>query len=212
MSFRPKPWYFVRDWSFCTQSASSFFRNPLNFYDTTGSKCTDNNDGTQANIQDPVVVAPVVVSEGDVYVSTWIQQKYEDADEQVAVTCVHATWCNDQSKFRQMTITLANQEITHESTRGANLELTGCIIGSMLKQTSTCTHSTKGVCFYLLEEIERPRIAHEFACKLRTLIRDNKTGDILADLLGSIKKIKGRYLFLFLHVKRKVINVERVGG
>ena len=111
-----------------------------------------------------------------------------------------------------MTITLANQEITHESTRGANLELTGCIIGSMLKQTSTCTHSTKGVCFYLLEEIDRPRIAHEFACKLRTLIRDNKTGDILADLLGSIKKIKGRYLFLFLHVKRKVINVERVGG
>ena len=32
MSFRPKPWYFERDCPFCTQSASSFCRNPLNFF------------------------------------------------------------------------------------------------------------------------------------------------------------------------------------
>ena len=31
MSFRPKPWYFERDCPFCTRSASSFCRNPLNF-------------------------------------------------------------------------------------------------------------------------------------------------------------------------------------
>ena len=31
MSFRPKPWYFERDCPFCTRSASSFRRNPLNF-------------------------------------------------------------------------------------------------------------------------------------------------------------------------------------
>ena len=31
MSFRPKPWYFKRDCPFCTRSASSFCRNPLNF-------------------------------------------------------------------------------------------------------------------------------------------------------------------------------------
>ena len=31
MSFHPKPWYFQRDCPFCTRSASSFCRNPLNF-------------------------------------------------------------------------------------------------------------------------------------------------------------------------------------
>ena len=31
MSFRPKPWYFEGDCPVCTQSASSFSRNPLNF-------------------------------------------------------------------------------------------------------------------------------------------------------------------------------------
>ena len=31
MSFRPKPWHFERDCSFCTRSASSFCRNPLDF-------------------------------------------------------------------------------------------------------------------------------------------------------------------------------------
>ena len=30
-SFRLKPWYFERDCPFCTRSASSFLRNPLNF-------------------------------------------------------------------------------------------------------------------------------------------------------------------------------------
>ena len=29
--FHPKPWYFERDCPFCTRSASSFCRNPLNF-------------------------------------------------------------------------------------------------------------------------------------------------------------------------------------
>ena len=32
MSFRPKPWYFKRDCPVCTQSASSFCRNPLYFF------------------------------------------------------------------------------------------------------------------------------------------------------------------------------------
>ena len=31
MSFRPEPWYFESDCLVCTQSASSFCRNPLNF-------------------------------------------------------------------------------------------------------------------------------------------------------------------------------------
>ena len=31
MSFRPKPWHFERDCSFCTRNASSFCRNPVNF-------------------------------------------------------------------------------------------------------------------------------------------------------------------------------------
>ena len=32
MSFRPKPWYFEGDCLVCTWSASSFSRNPLNFF------------------------------------------------------------------------------------------------------------------------------------------------------------------------------------
>ena len=31
MNFRPKPWYFEVDCPVCTRSASSYYRNPLNF-------------------------------------------------------------------------------------------------------------------------------------------------------------------------------------
>ena len=49
--------------------------------DTTSSKCTDDNNDTRDNSQDQVVTSPLVIIMSDVYVSTWIQQKYEDADD-----------------------------------------------------------------------------------------------------------------------------------
>ena len=175
--------------------------------DTTGSKCTDYNDDAQANGRDQVVAAPLEITVGDVHVSTCLRQKYEDVDELVAVTSRHATSCNDQNKLRQTTITLVNQESTHEQTRGASLELTRCNIGFMLKQTSTCTYSTKGFCFYLLEERDQPRI-DRYACRLRTLVRD-KTTNIFVDFFARFSRTRVRIIFLFLPRKEKGLPFDK---